>query len=217
MNRLRLINKALNILKLDHNAIINNMRKGWGTDTVFRGHLHNTGIEFVGSGLYSVVLAHPKFPGRVFKVSTSVMDGFRAFAKYCQENPEVPMLPTIHSINEVGDFVWYEMDRLYPIINTEDWYGESYLSEHLENVFDLIELAYFSLGSAERQLYMDVHPVPYDIRLAVLKNAKAVLSRFNQTFHIDLHNENVMQDAEGNIFITDPIGCSVRVDKKELV
>ena len=155
------------------------------------------GLTVLGMGLYALVVEHKDYPGRAFKVTTSRWDGFRTYAKYCKANEGTPYLPVIHSINEQEDFGWYELDKYYPIVKSGNGY-EAFVSIRCEDMYTYAHAGQYT--SSEGVL----RGTPE--QLAIYELAKSISDEFGKRFTTDIHTGNIMQDSNGEVFITDPLG-----------
>ena len=159
------------------------------------------GLTVLGMGLYALVVEHKDYPGRAFKVTTSRWDGFRTYAKYCKDNEGTPYLPVIHSINEQEDFGWYELDKYYPIVKPGNGY-EAFVSIRCEDMYTYAHAGQYT--SSEGVL----RGTPE--QLAIYELAKSISDEFGKRFTTDIHTGNIMQDSNGEVFITDPLGGDLR-------
>ena len=164
-------------------------------DNIIHQKVREYGLNVAGIGLYSVVVEHPDFPERVFKISTVPNDGFRAFAQYCKDNAGSKYLPVIHDFREHSKFAFYELDKLYPI--TLPTRGEDFINLRLES------------------MYSYAHAGLYASDDSALKGTDEEKEIYKRTMHIrstfpnytpDLHTGNVMMNSKEEIFITDPLG-----------
>lgn len=158
------------------------------------------GLVFVGIGMYSVVVEHPKYPGRVFKVSTSRWDGFREYAKYCTDNSNKPFVPAIYSAEVKGNFAWYEMDKYFSIMKADE---SDFVSNKADEMYSFANAGQY--GSSLRE-EMDVQ----QDRMDIYNFAKELESAYGSRFTLDIHTGNIMMDVFGNFFITDPLAGDLR-------
>lgn len=144
------------------------------------------GFKYVGSGYFSVVLRHKSLPTRVFKIGFKQEDAYAAYIGYCRQNPG-PHIPVIHHAERMGQFqvaVLTKYERLY------------YLDEADQLVINAAKrgATYYgesSLGSAVNGI------AEFFAGIAVL----------------DIHTDNIMQDADGCLIITDPVSFTTVGDE----
>lgn len=159
------------------------------------------GLTMLGMGMYAVVVEHKNYPGRVFKVTTSRWDGFRTYAKYCQENKGTAYLPVIHSAQEQGNFGWYELDKCFSIVKPCTGY-EAFVSIKGEEMYSYAHAGQY--GDSDGVL----HGTPEQI--AIYELARTLKKEFGTRFTMDIHTGNIMVDLNGNVVITDPLGGDLR-------
>lgn len=173
-------------------------------------YLHQTEIIVLGIGLYSIVVQHPEYPDRVFKVSTSRWDGFRAYAQYCIENEGNPFLPKIHSMNTQGDFSWYELDLLYDIALMDNSVSTELLEKQreqyncVEDIFLAREKIAYNLLSSDCKLN------EYSVLQNLIETCMDIRNRYVSTYEMDMHEYNVMQTTNGQMVITDALAKNLR-------
>lgn len=155
------------------------------------------GLKVLGMGMYALVVEHENYPGRAFKVTTSLLDGFRTYAKYCKENEGVPYLPVIHSINEQDNFGCYELDKYYPIVKPCNGY-ETFVSIKCEDMYTYAHAGQYASTEGILQGTPE--------QLAIYTLAKNIANEFGKRFTTDIHTGNIMVDSNGNVIITDPLG-----------
>lgn len=152
--------------------------------------LMTDGWTRVGSGHFALVVEHPDYPGRVFKVSHKPADSYLAYAMWARDNAGLSRhLPTIHNIVQTPDFVLYELDKLTPMSREE--YDREWL-------YDLVNVAF---GTSLRRTG--------GIDVVKHRDVLALCERIGEYFQgvstVDLHHENLMFDNDGTIIITDPV------------
>jgi len=159
------------------------------------------GLTVLGMGMYAIVVEHKDYPGRAFKVTTSRWDGFRTYAKYCQANKGAPFIPNVYSINEQGNFGWYELDKYYPIVKPCNGY-EAFVSIKGEEMYTYAHAGQYASSCGV------LRGTPE--QLAIYELAKSIADEFGKRFTTDIHTGNIMVDSNGDVFITDPLGGDLR-------
>ncbi|ENM2303259.1 hypothetical protein AB6W40_002616 [Salmonella enterica] len=170
-------------------------------ERIIKEKVQEVGLTFVGIGMYAVVVEHPNYPERVFKVTTSRWDGYREYAKYCIANKGKKFLPVIHSANEKGNFGWYELDKYYPILDPNGGY-EAFVSIYVEDMY-----AYAHAGQYSDSV-KDLEGRPEAIE--IYKRAKEIADLYKNSFTLDIHTGNIMLSKDGEVIITDPLAADVR-------
>lgn len=187
----------------------------WDAKDEIKYCLEGKGLNILGIGMYSVVVEHPKYKERAFKVSTSRWDGYRAYAKFCTKHSGKPCIPNVYSANEQGNFAWYELDKYYPLVD-----DAGRIRSEVSNMFNVVyEEAYNSerIKKSNIKDYCSFHRIDesnYESHLKdvadAIKAMRLIRKEFENRFDIDVHDENVMQDKAGNFFITDPLAGDQR-------
>ena len=183
--------------------------------------LKNTGLTVLGIGMYSVVVEHEEHPGRVFKVSTSRWDGYRAYAKYCIEHAGEPLIPTVHSAMEQGNFAWYELEKYYPCAKWAQ-HGFGYCefpTPKIGDIVNIIQHASYSIDMIDYQLKNNMNTrgmrkPKRDKYLNEMREyvmiAKAIYDTFKDTHRLDVHRGNIMLTVDQKVIITDPLANDLR-------
>lgn len=178
--------------------------------------LKNTGLVLLGIGMYSVVVEHKEHPGRVFKISTSRVDGYRAYAKYCMEHVGEPLIPTVYSAVEDGDLSWYEIEKYYsctlPVLSSAG--TVQYPSDKVHDIINMIQHASYSTDMTEYQLKHNTRTRAMrkpkrdqylnELR-EYIKNARSIYDTFKDSYRLDVHLGNIMLTADNQVIITDPL------------
>lgn len=184
--------------------------------------LKNTTLTLMGVGMYSVVVEHPEYPGRVFKVSTSLRDGYRAYAKYCIEHAGEPLLPMVYSAQEHGIFSWYELEKYYPctLPNLTRTGMVQYPIKKIRDIVQIIQYASYTIGSISKDTIKTLSTTSnmrtYKKREyleemnLVSTNATKIYRHFSQNYRLDVHRGNIMITVDNKVIITDPLSHDLR-------
>lgn len=186
-----------------------------------RSALNRTELKLLGVGMYSVVVEHEDHPGRVFKVSTSRWDGYRAYAKYCMEHVGESLIPIVYSAKEQGNFAWYELEKYYPCtLPTLTKSGTvDYITKKVKDAVNMVQAASYSLCDIEYQLKNNMHT--YGMRkpkrdqyLQEMREyvtiARRIYDTFKGTHRLDTHLGNIMLTVDNKVVITDPLANDLR-------
>lgn len=222
MTKVNIFKTLINILRDEQLRTDMEFRPINASKTV-QSALADTGLIFKGMGMYSVVVVHYAYPNRVFKVSTSRWDGFRVYAKYCMERQGTPLIPTIYSANEKGNFAWYEMDMYHPCTERDLTHGGivKYRTDKIGDTVNVLKAAAESFGDPDYQLKNNTHT--YGMRKAKreeylqgikdnLQIAKRIYNAFKETHRLDVHRGNLMVNDDGEVIITDPFANDLRTE-----
>ena len=183
--------------------------------------ISKTGLTILGIGMYSVVVEHEAHPGRVFKVSTSRWDGYRAYAKYCIEHAGEPLIPNVYSAQEQGNFAWYELEKYYPCTLTElsSTGRVQHHNNKIRDIVNMVQAATHGPSSCEYQLKHNtitrgMRKPKRDQYLNELReymnHARKIYNTFEDTHRLDLHLGNIMITSEHEVVITDPLANDLR-------
>lgn len=142
---------------------------------------HEWHNQFLGEGYFSSVWAIPGEPFQVMKVSHRQTDACRHYLRWLQDHPH-PNAPKIHSIVEIGEQMFIQMDRYYRHPDY-DYHNRS------ENV------------PGNKVLVLGHHP---NHELGHEQLCATIRREFSDC-KFDLHRDNIMVDRDGNVIITDPM------------
>lgn len=172
----------------------------------FREFLENKGFKKLGSGLYSVVYAHPTNPDIAIKVGEP--DPWPDYAVWATENGYAgKFAPLVHSLksykgNGHRDFYVAVMERLVDTIRGVREEYADHNQSRLHNPFNV-----------------DGWELKRDDSRPDLQDFMHQMS--NAGYSGDLHDGNIMVRKDGEIVITDPVSgyhkSNARIRKGEVV
>lgn len=183
--------------------------------------LANSGLNILGIGMYSVVVEHDEHPARVFKVSTSRWDGYRAYAKYCIQHAGEPLIPIVYSAMEQGNFAWYELEKYYPCAEWEtNGFGFcKFPTDKIRDIVNIIQHASYDIDLIDYQLKNNMNTrgmrkPKRDKYLNEMREyamiARAIYDNFKDTHRLDVHRGNIMITVDQMVIITDPLANDLR-------
>lgn len=222
MNKSDIFKKLISVL--NNEQIVSDMLfDSCIAEVVIKRELLNTGIKFLGMGMYSVVVEHEAHPGRVFKISTSSLDGYRAYAKYCMEHVGEPLIPNVYSAHEDGDFSWYELEKYYPCTLTElsSTGRVQYPTNMVRDIVYIVQAAEYGENGCEYHLKHNtmtrgMRKPKRDKYLNELREyinyARNIYNQFKGSYRLDLHLGNIMITSDNEVVITDPLANELRRD-----
>jgi len=145
-------------------------------------YMEEKGVRLLGEGNFSAVFEHGSCPGLVVKVCYQPdKDTALTYLAYARANPG-PHLPRVHHLKRGNGYFVAVLDKLEPV-DDDNWNGHA-------------------ISEWSRRME-DTSPVCLALQ--------AVKKFFEGAAKIDLHRENVMQDSEGNVVLTDPVSfCQSR-------
>lgn len=149
------------------------------------------GWTFSGSGFFSICFYKD---GLALKLSLKGNgDSAIDYAEWAAENHGMPGVPTIYAIGRFQRTAAVLMERYEPINHKLDYESDDYcefLACEFEDAQEALNTGYT------------------DSSFPLAATALAIRERFKGVGDFDLHECNVMQDRDGNIIITDPLGRS---------
>lgn len=151
--------------------------------------LEELGFEKLGRGSYGVAFEKPGYPW-IFKVFHND-PGYLAYLNFARNHQNLPAVPKIKGkfIRISDDTYAVRIEKLYPVDKDEQ----------------------YVLLTALRQFFNTEFPLVYQDELDNLKNAWPEIAQVVESlfklgkFYIDIHDENIMQRADGSLVITDPL------------
>lgn len=165
--------------------------------------LKPTELTVLGLGLYSIVVSHPNYPERAFKVSTSRWDGYREFAKFCLERQGYSFIPNIYSMEVQGDFSWYELD----LLNQLDLSSEPSTNDVIARQQEAFYIAESVFEGDEAAAWLDIDSDTrcnnYLDMQCLVELCNEIRSTYIGLYEVDFHDNNAMIDATGNFVLTD--------------
>lgn len=149
------------------------------------------GLKKLGSGYYSKVFEHPSAPGLVIKFCCSDEDEASiTYLAWARAHPG-PHVPVIHHLLRGSGYHVSVMNKLYPLDGNNMVEYDKYMS-------------YYSDYGRHADVF------------GPARVALEIKEFFSDIAGWDLHNENVMQDANGVMVITDPITKSTNKQSRAL-
>lgn len=165
------------------------------------------GYDVLGSGCFSTVWVHPEDPTKAIKISSKSNDGGVMYAFWARAHQDLKGVPVIHEIAQVQDsavgptLTFIVMDRY---VMTYQEAERRDLVPYLGT--SLMELVMSSGVSKE---YVRDHRDYDALTTSIVSPYWDTLTKIGQFFKgactYDLHGENVMLDANGELYITDPL------------
>lgn len=140
------------------------------------------GLGFIklGSGYFSQAWTHPEIPEYAIKLGFKKEDSGAAYAAFCRQHQGLDGLPEISEIKQIKSGYTVLMKRYKPLeVN----------SLNRRKVCDMSNVL-FGHGTGMEPL---------------VGTLELIKSFFTGIASFDLHGENVMQDEQGNLIITDPV------------
>lgn len=161
--------------------------------------LKKRGYVYLGSGHYSTVLAHPKSPDKVIKI-TRHQDNWIDYVKWAAENGYAGGFgPKVYSWKKFpAGWSWAVMERMERCVGDDDYgtYGEpnpKHTGDDYEIIFGLLNAA--SRGNLMASVYAeDLCPGAVDY----VKKLRSVLKAS------DIRGPNTMVRKDGSLCFTDP-------------
>lgn len=155
--------------------------------------LQGLGFEFLGSGYFSIAVAHPALSERVLKVGLKKEDSAAAYTAWCRMNQGRAGVPNVHATKRSTGCYVVVLDELFPLDTDK-----------------LREFRGFRAAAAGvHNLHFVVPPTASqadtDKLNALYETGKSIREFFKGLATFDLHTENVMVDKKGNVIITDPV------------
>lgn len=149
------------------------------------------GLDVLGTGNWSVVVWRPDLGPYVVKISRGQDDSYAGYAAWCRAHQHLPCVPRIHYVWSCPDtgHVMYVLDRLEPLDDID--------AEDISNVIACPGWVSEDVMEYQQYNYPDLP--------AARETFEAIEFAFWGLADFDLHHENVMQDAEGRLVITDPL------------
>lgn len=164
----------------------------------------------LGNGHFSTVYGKDASP-YVIKVCRRDRDSWPFFAKYCIDNKDNPdvnfILPTVHKFiksRERGLYVAV-LDKLYTFKGSYNSICHDYLTEEQSDRVRCVFRA-FHAGCDYYGNRRHEHSIASQYKYFCA--AEMIMKDLEQFCSLDLHGGNVMQDAEGNLVVTDPVSFS---------
>lgn len=160
------------------------------------------GFTRISSGHYAVVLAHPAFPDKVFKVCTYPDDKYHEFVKYC-EGVRSKHIPTIHAKYKGEHSAVYVLDYMRPLqlMNTE--FDADEVRSRISRTLDKY---WTQPGMHWSCVPRKVESSPMYNRTLMAAARKVAKWVHKNRFSWDLHQGNMMYNpATKAMVITDPI------------
>ena len=165
------------------------------------------GWRYVGEGHFSLAVAHSSRPDYIFKICCLTNDGYPEYATWCVSKFNdgthvdlcIPHIPFVH--RSLAHVRIVPVQRLEEILrghtgNTELYEGE--LCEQIEMIDcylrDLIGLTVYQEWDESA------------ISPKMKATCKAIVQSFKGLDSVDIHNGNVMLNADGEMILTDPLG-----------
>lgn len=176
--------------------------KPQGFRTLFRDsncyvqRLKARGWKALGSGFYSTVMGKPG-SDKVIKICRNGGDdAYPMFAAWAHENPS-PFLPRIHAFKRHQGFYVTVLDRL------EKTVGHTHPNEGWSQTTDMLQS--YCRGNE----FKGMRKVMLDAVFAQLPGLKEVVDAFAKEFRgqasFDMHDNNWMLSATGQLVMTDPL------------
>lgn len=163
---------------------------GWPSVERFEQEAYSLGYIKLGSGHFSQAWTHPEISEHAIKLGFKKEDSGAAYAAFCRQNQGMAGIPTIYGIKQLGCGYTVLMDKYSPCT---DLCRVSVLSHIMRNTKHSINFQIISPKADEE-----------------LNNTARLIGEFFRGIAaIDLHDENVMEDKEGNLIITDPVSFSL--------
>ena len=152
------------------------------------------GWTFSGSGFFSACFYKG---GLAIKLSLrGAGDSAIAYAHWAKENADVEGVPTIYAVGEWGHTAAVLMERYEPVghmIDPDSDFYDAQMGAEFEAIKELLEQG---------------EPSGWEQSFPTADTALTIHHQFKGVGRFDMHYDNVMQDRDGNLIITDPLGRS---------
>lgn len=148
------------------------------------------GWEYSGAGFFAAVFVRG---GLALKIGLKAGDTGAMYAAWCRANQALPGVPRIYSISKFSG-CYLVLTRRYEVLRKEwlDDEDSEYLPALAEE-HDAVRVA-VNRGIA-----------PGNARFDTVQTGLLIRDFFVGVVDFDVHEQNIMVDAEGNLIITDPV------------
>lgn len=195
--------------------------------------LSDNGFQFLGAGFFSAAFSHDAFPNMAFKIGFKKEDSGAQYAAWCRNewasgrgNVHIPKIEYLNRFKlcYVSIMPLYRpMSVAYPDCWNDDWDEPKgtirFMAYNMERVLFGYLNSYLQYKEAVSS-YPDSPAFQPFAAAMVSSELYLLLARLGQFFKgvasFDLHTENFMFDAEGNIVITDPVSFTLDEKKEAL-
>jgi hypothetical protein len=144
-----------------------------------------------GSGYFSAVFYKG---GLAIKISLrAASDAAMDYLFWCKDHQGLPGIPMVHAMKQMEYTYCVLMDRLEAVSHLLNPQDDSY-DEFVDAEYQEIKAA---INTGERGQYFHT-----------ANTALAIRREFERFAHFDMHRGNLMQDRDGKLVITDPLGRS---------
>lgn len=167
--------------------------------------LNDAGFERLGNGHFSAAYAHSLLPGRVIKVGFKKEDSGAAYAAFCRMHQGLAGIPVIHDIQRHPGCYTVVMDKLDSAEYARNCKPE--LNELYYQVREAVECNSWCDGH-ESDGIDAVREELGEHAAATIQTARMINKFFSGIASFDMHRGNIMQDAKGQLVITDPVSFS---------
>lgn len=185
--------------------------------------LKRKGYQYIGRGQDQIAFLEPD-TGMVLKIFgsstkrgqtgfTKPQQSFKAFADYCQANPNNPFLPQFSGWETFEfkgrTYLQIRMERLFDFPGVQKWARE------LEEIADMatmdddpdekesyIDLAMNVPNDAGRELLTHLGEEGFNQLWKTIQELQVIANK--NGFYLDLHEGNFMLGSDGHIVISDP-------------
>ena len=151
--------------------------------------LKQHGFGFLGAGCFGLVLCHESTPDTAYKISARLNDAYGAFALYSRQMQGDPHLPVIREIQTGAFFMVVALEMLERISHENGW-----VCSEASRV-----------ATAESRMEAYTMSEDFEDFAEFLDCAAGIGRYFAGVAQIDIHDENIMQRADGTLVITDPV------------
>lgn len=166
----------------------------------FIDNLHKNNFKFLGSGYYSVVLQHST-TDKVIKVGAALQDPWLTYVTMHAEDYVNIHKLKVGKITRIDPYYVAEMESLEPIPYSKE--AQDFVSLLQQLVAD--EITYSYDHSVIISNFCKTTKVKVNTKeLLELVDDLIFVKLNNDSFCVDLHGDNIMKRANGELVITDP-------------